>query len=87
MLIRTRALLLLAVLTSLPMASPAAAQVRHSKYEDRGGFHEFLDDPLHSQGASAPGWRLLLRRHHPRVQLLRPRTQFVTEMLKSVETM
>jgi hypothetical protein len=48
---------------------------------------EFVDDPLNalSDGQIIP--RIVVRPGTARIMLLRPRTSFVTEMLKSVELM
>lgn len=84
---RTCSLCVLAAAIGISFASPAGAQVRRSNYKDQGGFHEFDDDPLHAEGASAMGSVLRFRPRPFRVMLLRPRTSFVGEMLKSVEKM
>jgi hypothetical protein len=65
----------------------ASAQVRRSEYRHGGGYHEFLDDPLQAAGSAASGWVLKVRRTEGRVTLIRPRTTFVPELLKTVEVM
>ena len=47
----------------------------------------FKDDPLAAGGFGPKDIRILVMPKPPRVMLLRARTQFVTEMLKSVENM
>jgi hypothetical protein len=47
----------------------------------------FQDDPLAAGGLNPNEGRILVVPHPKRVMLVRPRTQFVTEMLKSVENM
>ncbi len=47
----------------------------------------FKDDPLAAGGFTAKDARILVMASPKRVMLLRPRTQFVTEMLKSVESL
>lgn len=47
----------------------------------------FKDDPLSAGGLDPKGLVLTIRPSAVRMALLRPRTQFVTEMLKSVENL
>jgi hypothetical protein len=47
----------------------------------------FKDDPLAADTRGATGATILVRPTAARVGLLRPRVQFVTEMLKSVENL
>lgn len=47
--------------------------------------YEFKDDILNAEGNAATGAVIRLRSPIVRRTLIRPRTQFVTEMLKSVE--
>lgn len=71
---------------SLLFGSPvASAQVDMTRHSDSGDYYKFKDDLLSSDVAMPPGDRILVRRMPARVMLIRPRTQFVTEMLKSVE--
>ena len=64
----------------------AEAQVKRSTQTDSGYIEEFFDDPLHS-GVDVPGGgRIIVRPVAHRVRLLRPRTSFVIEMIKSVES-
>jgi hypothetical protein len=79
--------LLCAMATTFLFPDDARAQVRRSDYRNDGDYHEFVDDPLHSKGAASGGWVLRIPPRKPRVMLLRPRASFVSEMLKSVETM
>jgi hypothetical protein len=77
----------LAAAIGISFASPAAAQIRRSDYKNQGGYHEFDDDQLLAEGTAAMGSFLRFRPPAFRVRLLRPRASFVSEMLKSVETM
>ncbi|MDB4997859.1 MAG: hypothetical protein JWM74_5291 [Myxococcaceae bacterium] len=47
----------------------------------------FKDDPLAAENRGSTGATILVRPTAARVGLLRPRVQFVTEMLKSVENL
>jgi hypothetical protein len=67
------------------LSATASAQVRHAQRTRGGDIYEFRDDPLAAQGMAATGWRITVVGGHPRVLLIRPRTSFVPEMLKSVE--
>ncbi len=68
----------------LLIAATAAAQ---SGGDDQGYGYEFTDDPL-SAGAVSPHDATLKVRPGPvRTTLIRPRTSFVPEMLKSVENL
>lgn len=48
---------------------------------------EFMDDPLNALNDGQIIPRIVVRPGTARTMLLRPRTSFVTEMLKSVESM
>ncbi len=50
-------------------------------------FYEFEDDALNALGYDAQGMVLRVRPGAARVLLLRPRVQFVTELLQSVEAL
>jgi len=49
--------------------------------------YEFLDDPLAAGNLGPSGGGIIVRNRHMRTLLIRPRTQFITEMLKSVENL
>jgi hypothetical protein len=56
--------------------------------EDKGGEgygYEFEDDPLNAGGFGPNDATIKVRPRAARTTLIRPRTSFVTEMLKSVE--
>jgi hypothetical protein len=60
------------------------AQVRSSDQE--GGYgYEFSDDPLNAGGFGPNDATIRVRPTAARTTLIRPRTSFVPEMLKSVE--
>lgn len=49
--------------------------------------YEFLDDPLNAGGLDPHGGIIKVHNRPVRLLLIRPRTQFITEMLKSVESL
>jgi hypothetical protein len=65
----------------------AAAKPTGGGAKDEGYGYEFSDDPL-AAGGFGPGDATIRVRPGPvRTTLIRPRTSFVTEMLKSVENL
>ena len=71
---------------ALSFASSASAQVKDSKTDDGYGY-EFEDDPLSAGGFGPNDSRIRVRRGAQRSTLIKPRTQFITELLKSVENL
>jgi hypothetical protein len=79
------------------LATTASAQTAQAKPTAADGFMDqtdkdgqkviFKDDPLAADNRGATGATILVRPSAGRVGLLRPRVQFVTEMLKSVENL
>lgn len=67
-------------------AKAAAAAPADAK-SDKGYGYQFEDDPLQSGVAGTTGFVLKVRPKGAREVLLRPRTSFVPEMLKSVEAL
>ncbi len=63
-----------------------SAQAEPTKKDDSYGY-EFKDDVLNADTSIAVGAQIRVRPRGSRDRLLRPRTHFVTEMLKSVENM
>ena len=63
------------------MSSVAAAQ------DDEGYGYEFDDDPLNAGGFGPNDATIRVRPKAARTTLIRPRTSFVPEMLKSVENL
>lgn len=72
-----------AVLVSV-VASSAFAQ---DKKKDEGYGYEFSDDPLSAGGFGPNDATIRVRPGPVRTTLIRPRTSFVPEMLKSVENL
>jgi len=65
-------------------AGVGSAQVKESK-TDLGYGYRFDDDPLNAGGFGSDAATIRIRINAPRVTLIRPRSSFVPEMLKSVE--
>ncbi len=70
--------------SGVALAAPAAADP--SKKDDRYGYI-FDDDVLNAPQNGANNGNIVVMPRKERVRLMRPRVQFVTEMLKSVENM
>lgn len=85
------ALSVIAAGVSLFMAVPAFAQGAAAGAAAGGGEgaegygYEFEDDPLNAGGFGPNDATIKVRPRAARTTLIRPRTSFVTEMLKSVE--
>ena len=85
------ALAVLAFSISASFAMPAAfAQGKgkpavKEKSADEGYGYEFEDDPLNAGGFGPNDATIRVRPRAARTTLIRPRTSFVPEMLKSVE--
>jgi hypothetical protein len=74
-----------AAVTSTARADEAGAK---TKSQDGDGYgYRFDDDPLQAGGMSLTVPRILVAKHADRQTLIRPRTAFVMEMLKSVESL
>ena len=81
--------LALAVVTglfALAVSSVAFAQVKDQKTNDGYGY-TFEDDPLNAGGFGPNDATIRVRPRAARTTLIRPRTSFVPEMLKSVENL
>jgi hypothetical protein len=65
----------------------ASAQDVNDKKTDDGYGYEFEDDPLSAGGFGPNDSRIRVRRGAQRSTLIKPRTQFITELLKSVENL
>ena len=73
---------------TLLLAAPAFAQdaaAGGGKGDGDGYGYEFEDDPLNAGGFGPNDATIKVRPRAARTTLIRPRTSFVTEMLKSVE--
>lgn len=69
------------------LAAPASAQdIKESKSDDGYGY-EFEDDPLNAGGFGPNDARIRVRKGAQRATLIKPRTQFINELLKSVENL
>ncbi len=78
---------LLASFLVLAAAPAAFAQdVKESGGDDSYGY-EFEDDPLSAGGFGPNDSRIRVRRGAQRSTLIKPRTQFISELLKSVENL
>jgi len=79
------------LLTVLTLATTSAADETWSgaliTTEADGYGYRFKDDALQAGGLSPSDPRLHVVKHALRSVLIRPRTQFVSEMLKSVENL
>ncbi len=74
--------------SSVGFAQTAFAQdVKESGGGDDGYGYEFEDDPLNAGGFGPNDSRIRVRRGAQRSTLIKPRTQFITELLKSVENL
>lgn len=72
----------------LATTSLAAAQgVKEGAGDAEGYGYEFEDDPLSAGGFGPNDSRIRVRRGAQRSTLIKPRTQFITELLKSVENL
>jgi len=77
---------ILATVASSALADPPANTYVEQKSTD-GQNVVFKDDPLAAGGFGSGDVMLKMRPTAVRMLLVRPRTQFVSEMLKSVENM
>ncbi|HET9954612.1 MAG TPA: hypothetical protein VFQ61_08910 [Polyangiaceae bacterium] len=85
---KSKRIVLAAVVAGLTVlvASPAFAQDAADKGDKGEGYgYEFEDDPLNAGGFGPNDATIKVRPRAARTTLIRPRTSFVTEMLKSVE--
>lgn len=68
-----------------PAAAGAGADAKPAEGGGDGYGYEFEDDPLNAGGFGPNDATIKVRPRAARTTLIRPRTSFVTEMLKSVE--
>ncbi len=73
------------LLAAPAFAQDAAAAGGDDKKDGDGYGYEFEDDPLNAGGFGPNDATIKVRPRAARTTLIRPRTSFVTEMLKSVE--
>jgi hypothetical protein len=77
-----------AVVGSFLFSSTAFAQEETRSSDADGGYgYEFSDDPLNAGGFGPNDATIRVRPGPVRTTLIRPRTSFVNEMLKSVENL
>jgi len=67
------------------LASPSVFAQARASDSDGGYGYEFSDDPLNAGGFGPSDATIRVRPTAARTTLIRPRTSFVPEMLKSVE--
>ena len=78
----------LVLVTSASFAQGKAGGDRHGRGgKDEGYGYEFNDDPLSAGGFGPNDATIRVRPGPVRTTLIRPRTSFVPEMLKSVENL
>lgn len=78
----------IALVTTFAVSLTASAQERRDirvAEDGRGLTYEFLDDPLAAGGWTPNDAHITVPRRTVRATLIRPRTNFVSELLKSVE--
>ena len=77
----------LSVVVAAPsaLAQGAGKAAAKEKAADEGYGYEFEDDPLNAGGFGPNDATIRVRPRAARTTLIRPRTSFVPEMLKSVE--
>jgi hypothetical protein len=80
------ALALAAVMAASLTTMTASAQIQEQKTDDGYGY-SFDDDPLNAGGFGPNDATIRVRARAARTTLIRPRTSFVPEMLKSVENL
>jgi hypothetical protein len=72
---------------AVPGGGAAAAKATGGGGKDEGYGYEFSDDPLAAGGFGPNDATIRVRPGPVRTTLIRPRTSFVPEMLKSVENL
>ncbi len=75
----------LSLLIAAPAFAQEAAAAGGGDEKKEGYGYEFEDDPLNAGGFGPNDATIKVRPKAARTTLIRPRTSFVTEMLKSVE--
>jgi len=85
--LRRRAAALLGSILILGAAGTASAQAAKESSGGDGYGYEFDDDPLAAAGFGPNDSRIRVRKAATRSTLIKPRTQFINELLKSVENL
>lgn len=81
------AAVLVSMVASSAVAQEAQAQGGGGGKKEEGYGYEFSDDPLNAGGFGPNDATIRVRPGPVRTTLIRPRTSFVPEMLKSVENL
>lgn len=84
---KTALILLAAGLIFGAFEGTAAAQAAKETSGGDGYGYEFDDDPLAAAGFGPNDSRIRVRKGAQRSTLIKPRTQFINELLKSVENL
>jgi hypothetical protein len=82
----------LAFLLSLPCAAASAeertSRARDARFDTEDGYgYIFSDDPMQAGAFTQSDSRIVVARSVVRTQLIRPRTAFVVQLLRSVEAL
>ena len=75
------------VMAALGVFLASSVALAQDKKKDEGYGYEFSDDPLNAGGFGPSDATIRVRPGPVRTTLIRPRTSFVPEMLKSVENL
>jgi hypothetical protein len=84
---RRSAAALLGVVLAFTISGSAFAQAAKESSAADGYGYEFDDDPLAAAGFGPNDSRIRVRKGAQRSTLIKPRTQFINELLKSVENL
>ncbi len=76
-----------AVVTAISVLLVSSVALAQDKKKEEGYGYEFSDDPLNAGGFGPNDATIRVRPGPVRTTLIRPRTSFVPEMLKSVENL
>jgi hypothetical protein len=76
-----------AVVTAIGVLLVSSVALAQDKKKEDGYGYEFSDDPLNAGGFGPNDATIRVRPGPVRTTLIRPRTSFVPEMLKSVENL
>jgi hypothetical protein len=84
---RVSASVAVGALVLVGFASTASAQAAKDSASGDGYGYSFEDDPLSAGGFGPNDSRIRVRQGAQRTTLIKPRTQFISELLKSVENL
>ena len=74
-----------AIITAILFTAQGAKAQTKTTEHDEGYAYEFDDDPLNAGGFGPNDSRIRVRRGAQRSTLIKPRTQFIRELILSVE--